>query len=554
MMTASASPYLPLSKSFSIAASIAVFLVGCVVLAGWTANIAILKSFFPGMVVMKANTALAFSLAGISLWLFNSSSPQTDRYTRYVRQVTAMLVFLLGSLTFAEYMMGLDLGIDELVFQEMPGAPETFTPGRMAPVTAFNFSLIGASLLFMSLRTEDCHRLGQWLVLPSIFTSWLAVLGFLFGVEPLYDITPIMSLASIAPNTSLTFILLCTAMLFTQPDLGPIAIMVSDGSGGLMARRLSLAAIVVPVILGWLTLMGQRAGLYNANMSFSLFIIANTIIFFVLVVSNASALNRSDIVRRQVASELLQRTDQLEATNKRLQSHASALEAANKELESISYTVSHDLRSPLRAVDGFSRILLEDYSAELAQDAKRYLQLVRGNAQQMGRLIDDLLEFLQLGRYVLNRQKIMPIDIVNRAIEELQEEQKDRKIEIVIGDLPACDADPGMLKQVFVNLISNALKFTRKKELPRIEIGSQLTKGNVVYFVKDNGAGFDMQYANKLFGVFQRLHSSEEYEGNGMGLANVQRIIHRHGGRIWAEGEVGKGATFYFTLQGGVLK
>lgn len=282
------------------------------------------------------------------------------------------------------------------------------------------------------------------------------------------------------------------------------------------------------------------------------------------------------LVKGQVSSQLLGRSiryaierkrisEELEALYKQIHQHSAELEhtvaertklleAANKELESFSYSVSHDLRAPLRAMDGFSHILLEEHSEDLSPDAKRYLQLVRSNAQQMSNLIDELLAFSRLGRKPLNKQSVMPLDLVNNVLDELKDEQTGRQIDIVIGNLPACEADPILLKQVFVNLISNALKFTRKKEAARIEIGSQQRDSEVVYFIKDNGAGFDMQYAHKLFGVFQRLHSADEYEGTGVGLANVQRIINRHGGRIWAEGEVDKGATFYFTINGSVTK
>lgn len=256
----------------------------------------------------------------------------------------------------------------------------------------------------------------------------------------------------------------------------------------------------------------------------------------------------SNITKRKRAE------DEIEKLNQDLQHRTAALEAANKELESFSYSVSHDLRAPLRAMDGFSRILLEEYSSELSPEGQRYLQLVRSSAQQMGRLIDDLLAFSRLGRHTLNKRCVMPIDIVDNVLEEMKGERTGRQVDIVVGDLPACEADPTLLKQVFVNLISNALKFTRKRETARIEVGCQQRNGKVVYFIKDNGAGFDMKYVHKLFGVFQRLHSADEYEGTGVGLANVLRIIHRHGGSIWAEGEVDKGATFYFTIDGDVLK
>ena len=227
------------------------------------------------------------------------------------------------------------------------------------------------------------------------------------------------------------------------------------------------------------------------------------------------------------------------------------LGVANKELEAFSYSVSHDLRAPLRAVDGFSRILLDEHTPHLSESGQRYLRLVRENAVTMGQLIDDLLSFSRLSRQPLKKQTVATAELAQQVLEELKPEQNGRRFDVSIGDLAECQADPALLKQVFVNLLSNALKYTRKRDLSKIEVGCEKRPGETVYFVKDNGAGFDMRYADKLFGVFQRLHRAEEYEGTGVGLAIVQRIIHRHGGRVWAEAELHKGATFYFTLEGG---
>ena len=208
--------------------------------------------------------------------------------------------------------------------------------------------------------------------------------------------------------------------------------------------------------------------------------------------------------------------------------------------------------------------MLEDYGDPLPDEGKAYLKLVRDNTRQMGQLVDDLLAFARLGRQSLTKQTVDPGKIVRRCLAEMQKEQEGRQVEIVIGDLPSCQADPTLLKQVWTNLLSNALKYTRKRETARIEIGcrteprlavdGQPTSPNdagpeTVYFVKDNGAGFDMKYAHKLFGVFQRLHRAADYDGTGVGLAIVQRIIHRHGGRVWGEAKLNQGATFSFTLE-----
>ena len=233
---------------------------------------------------------------------------------------------------------------------------------------------------------------------------------------------------------------------------------------------------------------------------------------------------------------------------RRVMERTSQLESANKELEAFSYSVSHDLRAPLRGMAGFARILMEDYAEQLPEDAVRSLKRIQDNAQKMGTLIDDLLAFSRLSRQALTKQPINPGDLVRQILEELRGDQDGRSLDIVIEEMPQFLGDPALFKQVYVNLLANALKFTRKCDPGRIAIGCQNLDGEDVYFVKDNGVGFDMRYANKLFGVFQRLHDAKEYEGTGVGLAIVQRVITRHGGRLWADAEIEKGASFYFTI------
>ncbi len=239
---------------------------------------------------------------------------------------------------------------------------------------------------------------------------------------------------------------------------------------------------------------------------------------------------------------------ELHRLNAELGRRATDLELANAELEAFSYSVSHDLRAPLRTIDGFSRILIEEYSAALHQEAQRYLTLVRQGAQQMGRLIDDLLVFSRMGRQALRREPVDTTALVRSVVEELERDGAGRSIAFRVTALPPCVADPALLHQVWMNLLDNAVKFTAAREAADIEVGSSRKNGEIVYYVKDNGAGFDMTYAGKLFGIFQRLHSAKEFPGTGVGLAIVQRIVSRHGGRIWAEAVVDRGATFYFTL------
>jgi len=239
---------------------------------------------------------------------------------------------------------------------------------------------------------------------------------------------------------------------------------------------------------------------------------------------------------------------ELEQRNDETKKYATELEAVNKELEAFSYSVSHDLRAPLRAIDGFSRILLEDYSDKLDDEGKRRLNVICSNTQKMGQLIDDLLKFSRMGRHEIQMMRIDMGEIARDVFEELRAYVPERILHLKLGMLPRSRGDRAMLREVYVNLLSNAVKFTRPRETAVIELGGVAGETENAYFVKDNGVGFDMRYKDKLFGVFQRLHGQDEFEGTGVGLAIVQRIIHRHGGRVWAEGGVEKGASFYFTI------
>jgi PAS domain S-box-containing protein len=235
--------------------------------------------------------------------------------------------------------------------------------------------------------------------------------------------------------------------------------------------------------------------------------------------------------------------------NQDLQHRAAALEAANKELEGFTYSVSHDLRAPLRHIDGFIELLQKKANAALDEQSRHYMDNIAEAAQKMGLLVDGLLSFARMGRHAISVQPVTLGPLVQEVIREFEPDTAGRNIDWRIGDLPVVSGDEAMLRLVLVNLISNALKYTRYRQHARIEIGSQPGQNSeTVMFVRDNGAGFDMAYRDKLFGVFQRLHHADEFEGTGIGLANVHRVMVRLGGHIWATGELNQGATFYFAL------
>ena len=255
----------------------------------------------------------------------------------------------------------------------------------------------------------------------------------------------------------------------------------------------------------------------------------------------------SDISKDVEYTEQLE--DEIRVRTEQIRKQAENLELANKELEAFSYSISHDLRAPLRSINGFSDILLEDYADQFDDEARRLMDIVKESAVDMGKLIDDILEFSRLGKQKIQKSNIDMEKLFKDVCENELKVYNEAKVELSISELPEAMGDISLIKQVAINLVSNALKYSSKEQKIKIEIGIETKSDDLItYFVKDNGTGFKMEYHDKLFGVFQRLHTKSEFEGTGVGLAIVKRILSKHGGKIWAESEVGVGSTFFFSL------
>ncbi len=522
-------------RSVSRCAAGVVFAVGLAVLGGWLFDVQALKSVHPSLVTMKANTATCFVLIGVSLWLLVAEPIGPAR--RRLGQACAFTVGAVGLLTLVEYLSGWNLGIDQLLFREGPQAVATSHPGRMAPNTALCFLCIGGVLLLRQGRAGARFWLSEALVHLAGLVGLVGLLGYIYGVS---EFTGLAASTKMAVHTAVAFLVAYAGLVAARPERGLAAMLAWDCPGGMLLRRLLPTVIVLTILIGWLRVASERQGL--TVFGTALRVTVDIVILGAALIVAARMLHRLDTGRKRAEQEL-------QRLNTRLEQRTVELESVNAELEAFAYSVSHDLRAPLRAMDGFSQAVLEDYGDKLDAQGQHFLTRVREGARRMGELIDGLLRLSRVTRKEMSGERVDLSEMAKQVALELRTSQPGRQAEVRIQDGLVVRGDPTLLRAALENLLGNAWKFTGKKPSARVEFGSVKQGSEPVYFVRDNGAGFETAYADKIFVPFQRLHPATEFPGSGIGLATVQRIIHRHGGRIWAQGAPGEGATFYFTLK-----
>jgi signal transduction histidine kinase len=506
-----------------------VIALGLMVLMGWGLEIETLKSVFRGSVSMTPNGAIAFVLLGLSLIVVSGK----QRRTRLASALSLSAAGI-GVVTILHYIQGSSLGPSQILFDD---ASRTMPyPDRMALLTAINFVLIGLSL-FLAVRRRPNPRLVVTTSGVAFAGSLYAFVGYIYGTQQATGTT----FYEMAIHTSLGFMVLSIG-----PPLvaGGIAsrLLVESGSVRTILRRLLPLSAVAAIFLAWLRLVGQRAGLYGTEVGVELHVMTTVVSLVVISIIVTRGLQLAEERRTQAQVEVNQ-------LNRDLQLKTSELEESNEGLQAFAYSVSHDLRAPLRAISGFTEILVRDYADGLEDKARGHLQRVFDNCRQMADLIDDLLEFSRLGQTAMSVGTVDVDAVVASCITELRLTHTG-ELEVKVGSLPACRGDEILIRQVFMNLLSNAFKYSRDSEYPRVEVKGFLNSDRDVHYeISDNGVGFDMAYSDQLFRVFQRLHRAEDYEGTGVGLALCERIVKRHSGRVWAESAPGAGATFHVLLK-----
>jgi len=512
---------------FSRRVSSVVMLIGSLVLLGWLFHVQILKSAAPNFIAMNPLTAILFILCGAALI---RASEKGRKLPDKVVLACAVVILLGGAMKIAECVLHFELNFDQLFFRNEVISPGPFGPSEIAMNTAISFICCGMALLFLDVETRRGFRPAQVAIVMVGLIALLALIGYAYRVLPLYTFG---SRLPMALNSAIGFELFAVAALAVRPRRGLMMVITSDTTGGSMARRLLPAAILIPLILGALRFSSEKHGFFEIESGISLFAFANIVLFTAVIWWNAKLLFRAEQERLK-AMEKLKRT-------------SLDLERSNTELQQFAYVASHDLTEPLRMITSYLELLSSRAKGKLGGEEQEFIGYAVDGARRMQTLIQDLLAY---ARVDTRGRPLEPVDcerVLETAMANLKLAIEESHAVVQHERLPIVEGDVVQLTQVFQNLIGNAIKF-RGSAPPRINIGAQRNNGEWLFQVKDNGIGIDPKNFSRIFVLFQRLHTRQEYPGTGMGLAICKKIIERHGGKIWAESKPGEGTTFFFTI------
>jgi signal transduction histidine kinase len=503
--------------------AIVAMVVGYHVLVGWLFDIQVLKSPGPTFSSMTLNEALCAVLAGFALFRLQKC-PTEPSQKRIGVWICGALIALIGALSLLEDITGRNLGTTAWSAPLLRAvSAKASLPGPMAAMSSLDFLIIGLCLILVD--RPHAIRSVEGLALISAAVSLLAIAGYLYNAKGFDGQMPLYG--------AIVLFLLSTGILFARPARGIMAKISSNSFGGIMARRLLPATLLIPLLLGFLQYRGLHAGLYGPEPGLAVFAVANVLLFLSVIWWGVNSLHGMDIKRRKAEHDL--------------QEMAGKLARSNADLEQFAYVASHDLKEPLRAISGSVQILQERYGAELSPGADEVIKHTVDGAIRMQTLIDDLLAY---SRLTTREAVVEPTDLketVQEVLTNLEHSIKESKAVVTHDPLPTVQADGTQLLQVFQNLISNAIKY-RSHRTPKIHIGVDDKGTEWLFCVRDNGIGIAPQYADRIFRIFQRLHTRKEYSGTGIGLAICKKIIERHRGRIWVESEPEEGSRFNFTL------
>ncbi len=639
-------------KGYSEILSILIAVIGFIMILGWILNISIFVSPGPNFSTVKSNLALCFILIGISLWLLQTRI--INERKQRIAHILAGIVVLIGILTLIEYIFSINLGIDQLLFINDPGIPNSLSPNRMEFIAALNISLVGTALLLLGKGIEK-HRPVQYLgIIVGIF-SLMAFMGYIYHISSHYVE---YNYTETAIYAAILFMLVSSAVLFARPDKGLMQLLTGTGLGSNFAWKLIPSAIVISLLMGYFHLIGQQDGFYDTPFETTAIITSMIIILLVVIWINVNSLNKIDYKRRETTESVkrlasivessddaiisndlnsiisswnrgaekiygypaqemigehistLMTASEFEKVSKvmeevkrgksvppyevkrlrkdgteidisvtmspiknlegnveeisviakdiskrkkveeQLKKTITELKHSNNELQQFAYITSHDLQEPLRTIVSFTQLLEKHYKNQLDSDADEYIDFIVDAAVRMKEMIQGLLYYSRVGTKGGEFKLIDIEEALKNALSNLQLTIKENNAEITYDKLPMVIADKGQLTQLFQNLIENAIKFKKPDTPLKIHISSRKDpqKNEYIFSVSDNGIGIESQYTDKIFEVFKRLHTVDEYRGVGIGLAISKRILDRHGGRIWVESKYGQGSTFYFSL------